>query len=307
VTNDVEQSATSRPAAGTDYAFRVYPIADTGTLRLSDLWHTLCAGKWWLVGGAIAGIILAVAAILLITPRYRAETVILPVRQNTGAQNPLTSQLAGFAAIAGLNVPAEDNTIEFIATLGSRAFTEDFIQRHDLITVLFADDWNSETGMWDVDDPADVPTLSKAHDFFDKSVRTIEQDPQTGLVTLTIDWPDPVLAAEWANALVADVNAVLRARAIEQSTKSIDYLTRELESTSTLQLRTALFELMESQMTKKLVANVTTEYAFKTIDPAKVPEKVQWPNRFLFLALGLAFGAAVGLIIAFARNPVRTV
>ena len=51
----------------------------------------------------------------------------------------------------------------------------------------------------------EAPTMEDAYRLFD-SIRNVDEDIQTGLVTVTVDWSDPKLAAEWANGLVQDVN-----------------------------------------------------------------------------------------------------
>jgi uncharacterized protein involved in exopolysaccharide biosynthesis len=305
VNRSTDLRETGTPASERDYAFRVYPVPDSGALQLADLWFALWGGRWWLLSSIVLGIVTAVVSIILITPRYRAEavlSVVNPESATSSALGPLASQLGGLAAIAGVNLGAQDTTAEAIATLSSRAFTEGFIDRHGMVPILFADIWNAETQTWDVDDPADVPTLWKAYDRFDKSVRTVSQDATTGLLTLTIDWTDPQLAADWGNALVDEANEALRSKAREQAEKNIEYLTKELETTSSIELRAALYGLMETEMRKDMLASVTTEYAFKTIDPAIVPEKVYWPNRILLLVLGPTVFLVMAIFFIFVRR-----
>jgi LPS O-antigen subunit length determinant protein (WzzB/FepE family) len=206
--------------------------------------------------------------------------------------------------MAGLSLGSQNSSAESVATLSSRAFTQKFIERHQMLPILFADDWDAQRQTWDVDDPAEIPTLWTAYNRFDKSVRAVAQDATTGLITLTIDWTDAKLASEWANALVEEVNETLRRTAMEQSGRNIDFLTKELQATGAVELRTALFGLMEVEMKKKMVASVTTEYAFKSVDPAIVPERPYWPNRLLFAALGLFSGLMIGVVVAFVRRPV---
>src|SRR3546814_17432411 len=53
-------------------------------------------------------------------------------------------------------------------------------------------------------------------------IRQIEIDQQIGLITLSVDWTDPALAAEWANKLVADINRESRERENEVAEKNIE-------------------------------------------------------------------------------------
>jgi len=75
---------------------------------------------------------------------------------------------------------------------------------------------------WDVGDPDDVPRLSDAFEKFD-DIRTIKEE-DSGLITLSIEWTDPVLAAEWANDLVWRLNERLRSDAITEADETIKFL-----------------------------------------------------------------------------------
>jgi uncharacterized protein involved in exopolysaccharide biosynthesis len=242
------------------------------------------------------------------TPIYRAQVVMAPVsvEKAGGGLASLASQFGGLAALAGVNLSTtQDDTAQSLAVLKSRAFTEAFVDRHQLLPILYADLWDPKTKTWNVDEPEETPTLYKAYDFFDKSIRVITQDPETGLVTLTIDWSDPRQATEWANALVNEVNADVRQRAVQQSNKSIDFLRSQLQSTNEVELRTAVFSLMEAEMKNAMLASVKTEYAFEVIDPAVVPEKRVWPNRWLLAVFGLAAGALLGVLFVFLRRLIK--
>ncbi len=50
------------------------------------------------------------------------------------------------------------------------------------------------------------------------------QDKQTGYVTVSIDHQSPIVAAQWVNWLVEDVNAAVKAQDVSEAEKSIEYL-----------------------------------------------------------------------------------
>ena len=286
------------------YAVRLYPLDEASELRLIDLWRVAWNGRWVILS---LSVLLALAGIIagsFFTPIYRAQVVLAPVTQDTSnALSTLAGSLGGIAALAGVNLGATDDTAaKSIAILQSREFTQRFIKKHGLMPVLFADIWNASTRSWDVSDPEDAPTLQSAFELFDRSIRNVTQDDKTGLVTMTIDWKDPVAASEWANAMIAEVNADVRTRAVEQSNKSIDFLRRELQSTTELELRTAVSVLMEAQMKSAMMATVKADYAFEVIDPAVVPEKKVWPKRMLLAVIGVAMGFLLGVLVVFVRH-----
>ena len=294
------------PSAG--YALRLYPIDEAEEIKLVDLWRVMWDGRWLILSLAVIGALAAVVAAFVITPVYRAEVLMAPVtaERSGGGLAALAGQLGGIAALAGVKLGTDDSTAEAIAILRSRAFTEQFIERNNLMPVLYAEAWDQATGTWNVADAADTPTPWRAYGLFDKSIRSVVQDTETGLVTLTIDWVDPQVARDWANGLVEEVNANVRNRAIEQSKRSIDFLRDQLKVTTELELRAAVFGLMETEMKNAMLANVRTEFAFEVIDPAVVPEKRHWPNRTLLAVLGLSAGLLLGVLSVFVRRSIRT-
>lgn len=299
-----------RPGSGVGeggYAIRLYPLDQSEEVRLVELWQAIWAGKWRIVLASFVLGVVAVLATFLITPEFRSQAVLSPVgADRSGGLAALAGQFGGLASLAGINLGAEDNVAESIAILQSRALTERFIRERNLLPVIFYEDWDPERETWAVDDPEDVPTLSRGVERFDKSIRTVNQDAETGLVTLVIDWRDPKLAQDWAQGLVDAVNADTRNRAIEQSKRNIAFLKEQIAATNEVELRTAVFGVMESEMKNAMLAAVRTEFAFTVIDPAVVPEKPFWPNRILIAVVGVFLGGLVGVFAVLMRRvPAR--
>ena len=71
------------------------------------------------------------------------------------------------------------------------------------------------------------PTREAAMAAFAKKVRTLTYDENGHRRTLSIEWRDPATAANWANQLVAQVNAEMRARAIASTNASLRYLRKK--------------------------------------------------------------------------------
>ena len=299
-----EGGAQRQPVeGGRDYAFRVYAVDGADEVRLHDLWRVLWTGRWTIVMSALAAGVLAYVASFLITPVYRSTVLAAPISQSVapGGLAALASQFAGVAALAGLNLGGDNRTAEAVATLRSRAFTESFIRERNLLPVLFEDAWDAESKDWKQDQE---PTMWDAFQLFD-GIRSVDEDVTNGLITVAVKWRDAGLAAQWANGLVADVNARLRAAAIRESQQNLEYLQAELGKSSQVQLQATIFSLIESQMQNAMLANVKVEYAFRVIDPATVAEKRHWPNRLLLAVLGLFAGGLIGIFVAVGRNPAR--
>ena len=250
--------------------------------------------------------IVTVGAVVLafwLTPKYRAEVVISPADSPSGL-GQLGGQLGDLASLAGINIGGGGNrkADEALEYLRSRVFTAGFINRHALLPVLFAKKWDAHRSQWR--DKDDVPTISEAVKKFSTNIRQIVEDRRTGIVTVAVIWSDPKAAADWANSLIADADAELRARAVAEQTRSIDYLEKEALSTPDVDIRTTVYKVMESELKNAMLARTRDAYAFKVIDPATVADRRDRdsPNRPLVVLLGLVLGIIVGVVIAAVRD-----
>ncbi len=235
-----------------------------------------------------------------ISPRYRAEVTISPVT-SSGNLGQISGELGSLAAFAGINLGGEGKkSEEALAYLRSRGFTGEFIQKHSLMPILYSGKWNAQTGQW----RGDPPTVAQAVKLFQNVIRQISEDRRTGIVTLAIIWKDRELAAQWANMLVAEADAALRQRRIAEFGRSIEFLKQEASQAQDVEIRTAVFKVMESELKDQMVARTRDSYAFKILDPAVPPDAKDKdsPNKPLYVILGGAFGIFVGCVWALARR-----
>lgn len=261
-------------------------------------------GRWVIVWFVLVLAALFSAAAFLMTPVYRAKTVVVSAgsdRSGSGVANSVLAQIGGLAALAGAGSAIGSTVVdEALAVLRSREFTERFIRAEHLLPELFHDRWNAANSRWRAD--KDPPTWGEAYRKFDEKVRTITFERKTGLITVQIDWRDPELAAAWSVGLIERANAEMRERAITRSSASVAYLEKELERTSAVDTRATINRLLEAQINQRMLANVTREYSFRIVDRALPPDRddLVRPRKGLMFVLGplvgLLFGAAVVLI-----------
>jgi len=305
-----QKSANDRQAVsrvGTDDARideRLHAAEDGNVISLLALWHIILPYKWMILAIMISSTLAVGAAGWMITPVYRAEVLVAPVVDSDDHARYATKlgELGGIAAMAGVNLDNSGRKNEAIALLRSRILTEQMIKDNKLLPVLFHRLWDEENQRWDVDDPDDMPTLWDAWELFDKKIRRVNEDRKTGLVILSIDWEDPLVAASWANELVVRVNAMLRKKASEESENAIRYLQEQLKQTSVVELQQVLNRMVEAEMKEVIFANIDEEYAFKVIDPAIGPEKAYKPVLAPMVGLGAILGLVVGIILAMYLN-----
>jgi uncharacterized protein involved in exopolysaccharide biosynthesis len=259
--------------------------------------------RWLMLACVLLATGLATAAAFVMKPKYLVEVVMIPVKADDArsALSSVVGQLGGLASLAGAALSGGGNKDENIEYLRSYDFAARFIEEENLLPILFAKKWDAQNGRWNVDDPEDVPTVSDGVRLLDR-IRNVQEERRTGLVTLSLKWRDRELAARWANLMVERVNRDLRARAIAEAQASIDYLNTELAKTGVVELRESLYRLYENQVKTIMFAKVRSQYAFKVIDPAFVPDADRFvqPKRIPMILIGAVGGLLGGfLLVAF--------
>lgn len=272
---------------------------DRRDLSLLALWRFVCRNTTSVLTSVAIFAIGAVVLAFWLAPKYRAEVVISPAESPTGL-GQFGGQLGDLASLAGISLGNGSNrkSEEALEYLRSRIFTTGFINRHNLMPILFAKKWDARRNQWR--DTDDAPTISEAVKKFSTQIRQIVEDRRTGIITVAILWTDPKVAADWANSMIADADADLRARAVAEQTRSVDYLEREAAQTSDVDVRTTVYKVMGSELKNAMLARTRDAYAFKVIDPAVVRDRRDRdsPNRPLVVVMGVALGIVVGIILA---------
>lgn len=285
-------------------------------IDLREIFRLLWAGKWLIGGTALVTTVLAVVAALMLPNIYRAEAVLAP-NQDDGAAgiSSLAAQYGELASFAGINLPSQsaDKTALGLEILQSRKFISDFIQRRDiLVPLMAADGWDPESRELEINSriydvaakkwvrkagPSGktVPSLQEAYRRF-TGILSVSQDSETGFVTVAVDHYSPIEAQKWVAWLVEDINSTVMEQDVEQAEQSIQYLNEQIEATSLADMHNVFFGLIEEQIKTIMLAKISNEYLFTTLDPAVVPEKRLKPRRSLIVVFSMMIGLFVGVL-----------
>jgi uncharacterized protein involved in exopolysaccharide biosynthesis len=270
------------------------PDMDDDQIDLRELTSVLWHRKWHILIVTVVFASAAAIAALLVPKSYKAVAVLSAVSNvgsnQLGSVGGLVSQLGGVASLAGLSIGGDSKKSESIAVLQSEAITEKYIADNNLLPVLFERQWDKNTGKWKPMSAKRMPTLWKANEFFKKSVRSVVNETKTGLVTLTITWKDAQTAAKWANDLVALTNDYLRSKAIDETDRDIAFLNEEALKTNVVEAKQAIYKILESEISKGMIARGSKEYAFKILDPAFAPDRPTSPDPPIWISVGTLSG-----------------
>lgn len=262
-------------------------------IDLRELALRLWARKGLILLCTAIGAAAAVTYALLATPMFRAEAT-LSIRDDNqrGGLAAAAGQLGGLADLAGLSVPGSKDKAVAIATLRSRALIEQFIADRKLVEVLLP-----PAGEGGLLGQKDAPTVWQAHGTFIENYFKVTEDKKSGLITVSVEWKDPAQATAWVTEIVARANDRLRQVAIQESEKNLAYLEQQAKATNVVEIQQALYRLAEAEIKKLMLARGAGEYAFKTVDPAREPERRFKPKRAIISVVGTFLGGFLGVFL----------
>jgi len=291
-------------------------------IDLAELWRAVWAGKIVII---LISFVFAVASIYyaLSQPNvYKASALLAPASTDGGAGglSALAGQFGGLASMAGINLGggASDKTGLALEIIKSRTFIQKFIEKHNLLVPLMAGkEWDMATNTLIIDqelyDQANNKWLRKAKapktakpslweayvEFSD--LLNVSQDKSTSMITVNLEYYSPMLAQQWLNWLISDVNEFMRDQYQKESQDSIDYLTDQLKDIHVASMESVFYQLIEEQTKNMMLTKVKAEYVLKTIDPAQIPEEKAKPKRALIVVLGTILGGMLSVLIVLIR------
>ena len=239
---------------------------------------------------------------------YKTEALMIPASgSGSGGNVSLSNRLGSISDMVGFSLGGGGSSAgaegdQALARLKTRSFLMNHIIEKNLKPVLYEDQWIKTEKQWVDKEPSD----REASEFL-QGMMDISMDPRdiVGLVTLSLEWKNPInpnSIADIANNLVSSMNIHAKRRAIEQAKNSILFLEKELERTSILNSQIILYNLIEQQTAKVMMANVRDEFVFKVIDPAVIPSRAETKPVLIIIFIGAALGIFFGSFIAISIN-----
>ena len=202
-------------------------------------------------------------------------------------------QLGGLAALAGVNIGSGSSSAP-LAVLKSREFAEEFIREQSLEKLLVED----------FDDPSKEYDIRDAVKVFLGEVRVVSEDKKAGIVTLSIFWKDPEVAARWANSYVERLNARLRDRAIAEAERNVKFLQGEIARTDVVSMQQSVGRILETEMQKYMLAKGEVEYAYRIVDRAAPPKLRESPKRTLIVLISGFFGSLFAILFVLIKHGI---
>jgi uncharacterized protein involved in exopolysaccharide biosynthesis len=191
-----------------------------------------------------------------------------------------------------------------------------FIRNHDLMPHLFPDkDWPKVAAAAGGAPPdrlapatgaslglvnADGSRRMTVEDVLDKFglMRVVSVDRRTSFVTIRVRARQPEVAQSIAQAMVEDINAELRGRALVETRLAESFLNEKIATAQFESIKNTAAALLESQLKREVVAESRPDFALRVLDPPSLPEMRSYPRRSRMVIIGGMLGCLVaGLVV----------
>jgi uncharacterized protein involved in exopolysaccharide biosynthesis len=127
----------------------------------------------------------------------------------------------------------------------------------------------------------------------------VNRDNKDNTITITSDYYDPEMAAKFLDLLLVTLTDHMSSEARRVATINKKYLEEQLQATADPFIKQKIYNLIASQIETSMMTEVKENFAFKVIDPPRVPDKKIKPQRAQMVMLSFVVSLFIGVFIAF--------
>src|SRR5271165_1713422 len=151
---------------------------DSSDLSLREIVASIRRSPWLIVWVTSFSVVISVVLVLVVPKKYEAMAVLSVVSHGDrgglmSSLSSLTSQFGGLAELAGISPQANSSRSDTVATLQSEVLTETYLQKYDILPILFRKDWDPDKKAWKHPGTRDTPTLWKGNRLFRSDIRSV--------------------------------------------------------------------------------------------------------------------------------------
>ena len=284
------------------------PLLDKHEIDFQKVFSALWNDRLVIV--AIAIIVSLISAIYSVTlpNKYQSNALLSPASVLENSNNT-SSQYAGLANLAGINIVNQSsgniNILKANEKLSSLSFFKESILPNIYLPDLMAvDSWDEVNNIITYDKnifdqktkswKTKIPTPQESFIVFKDNLE-VSQDINTGFFRVSIRHHSPVLAKEWLELLVDELNNYYRVKDKAEAQAAMDYLNHQIEQTQYAEIKEVIAQLLKQKTQTLTLIEVTDNYIFDYIDPPVVMEKKSEPNRRMIVLTGIIIGFMLGV------------
>jgi len=226
---------------------------------------------------------------------YRADGIYEVVGNGSTSSHVKKSGLSSIAGAVGVSLGGgETNRGDVIVeTVRSKTFLKHLLQFDGILPGLVAAEYynpKSQTidfdrSIFSVEDNSWNGAPPTIHDAFKKYSRqlSIYQDQGDNFIYISFDHVSPNFAQEFVLLVIEQLNLKLRSKSLDEANAALNFLEDQLANTFLIELRNSISSLIQKQLEKKMLADVSENFALTPIERPFIEQEKESPSRLLLL------------------------
>ena len=226
---------------------------------------------------------------------YRSNGIYEVVGSGSTSSHVKKSGLSSIAGAVGVSLGGgETNRGDVIVeTVRSKTFLKHLLQFDGILPGLVAAEYynpKSQTidfdrSIFSVEDNSWNGAPPTIHDAFKKYSRqlSIYQDQGDNFIYISFDHVSPNFAQEFVLLVIEQLNLKLRSKSLDEANAALNFLEDQLANTFLIELRNSISSLIQKQLEKKMLADVSENFALTPIERPFIEQEKESPSRLLLL------------------------
>lgn len=268
-------------------------------LELSEIFLVVWRSWQWILVGTILSMLLGMAYALCAQEAYQATAIIAPRERQSGSAAML-SRLGGLGGIVAAEVGVGVGNLEWLGVIARNGdLAESVVQSHDLVKVIFEDQWDREGKRWKTRKGGSVPTVRAAAQRLREGMLTASVDARKGILTLSLVAPDSLLARDLAQWYLEALALYIGNQVRNDAESNIEFLETRLKGVSDPLLRDKIQGIIANEVERAMLASHSP---FQVLRHPVVPLERKWPKRKLVVMVAALIGFGLSCILAIVRR-----
>ena len=265
-------------------------------LSIISLFQLFLKNKIFIASFTSICAILSVFIALSLSPIFTSTIVLKSVQENEPSFSTGLGMLGGLRTISGsLGLNPDEEAILAMKHATSKDFFQKLYADNDFKKNLMAYDsyspnerlnlydqtiYDSKSNKWLFE-----PIFLNAHKrFTTQHMKIFPRKKLGGFVNISVEHKSPIIAKEWAELIFRELNKYMKEISEQKINQEVTYLNKELNKTSSSELRRVVSQLLENKIQKQMYANISDIIYVEVVDSPYVPhERSRHRQELLFV------------------------